>query len=117
MSRAEDQMAARLDRACTKPAREARLTELSQMAERAAAAPFADRADALAFLRFLVGHAFKRLCAFDSRHETRAFFGRLASGDELHGLVRSAAWAESQWASVTAANDQGEEPNSPQRTR
>jgi hypothetical protein len=86
-------------------ARKVRLADLSAMAERDIATAFATRADSLAYLRFVVGHAFKRLCTFDRHHDTRAFFGRLASGDEIKGLVRDMEWAESQWSNITAAND------------
>lgn len=104
---AEDRLIRKMERAGEKPSRDARLAQLDEMARRAVAVPFDSRADALAFLRLVVGHAFTRLCRTDTRHETRAFFGRLASGDDLHGLVRSAAWAEAQWAKATAANDEG----------
>lgn len=108
MSRAEDRMNGVLDRSKDKAASSARFAELDRMAQGAATQPFASRNDALTFLRLLVGHAFARLTGFDDRHQTRAFFGRLASGDDFRSLAKSAAWADAQWAAVTKpANDTG----------
>lgn len=101
-------MADRLDRKRgpgSKSARTARFSELDRMASQAVSMPLECRADAVTFLRLVVGHAFARLSGFDTRHQTRAYFGRLASGDDFQSLAKSAAWADAQWAAVTAAND------------
>lgn len=104
----QDWIADRIDRKRapgSKPVRTARFAELDRMASQAVALPLESRADAVTFLRLVVGHAFARLSGFDTRHQTKAYFGRLASGDDFQSLAKSAAWADAQWAAVTAAND------------
>lgn len=103
MNRAENRTADQIDRKST---RSARFNELDRMAQAAVAVPFANAADALTFLRLVVGHAFTRLTGFDTRHQTRAFFGSLASGDDFRALAKSLAWADREWGLLTKpAND------------
>jgi hypothetical protein len=109
MSHAEDRMADRIDRSRGRTSNAARFAELDRMASCAVALPLDSREDAVTFLRLVVGHAFARLLGFDTRHQTRAYFGRLASGDDFRSLAKSAAWADQQWAEVTKpANDDGD---------
>ena len=103
MSRAEDHANDRLDRSKGKAGQSARFAELDRMAASAAAVPFSTPADALTFLRLLVGHAFARLCQFDTRHQTKSYFGMLASGQDFRGLTRSMEAAERLFAKP--AND------------
>lgn len=110
MSARENYINDGIDRRRSKAASGARFAELDRMAETAVSIPFATAGDALTFLRLVVGHAFARLIGFDTRHQTRAYFGRLASGDDFRSLAKSAAWADRQWAEVTAANDDRGEP-------
>ena len=106
MSRAEDRLNGSLDHAKGKSAASARFGEIDRMAQRAATQAFATKQDAMTFLRLLIGHAFTRLTGFDTRHQSRAYLGRLASGDDFRSLTKSLAWADAQWASVTRpAND------------
>lgn len=102
MTLAERRAAELIDR---KRARKARFDQIDRMAESAVAVAFANADDALTFLRLVVGHAFSRMLTFDTRHQTRAFFGSLASGDDFRALTKSLAWAEQQWGRITAAND------------
>lgn len=106
MNRSEDRTIRGLDHRAAKPARNARFAELNRMAEQAVSLPIETREDAVTFLRLVVGHAFSRLTGFDTRYQTRAFFGRLASGDDFQSLAKSLAWADSQWAKVTARGDE-----------
>ena len=106
MSRAEDRLNGSLDHAKGKSTASARFGEIDAMAQRAAAQAFATKQDAMTFLRLLIGHAVARLTGFDTRHQTRAFLGRLASGDDFRSLTKSLGWADAQWAAVTRpAND------------
>lgn len=109
MNRSEDRILGGIARGQGKAQSSARFAELDRLAEAAAALPFASKSDALTFLRLLVGHAFRRLTRFDTRHQTRAYFGCLASGEDFRSLAKSAAWADAQWAAVTQpANDHQE---------
>lgn len=106
MNRSEDRTIRSLDHRAAKPARTARFAELNRMAEQAVALPIDTREDSVTFLRLVVGHAFSRLTGFDTRHQTRAYFGRLASGDDFQSLAKSLAWADAQWAKVTTRGDE-----------
>lgn len=106
MNRSEDRTIRGLDHRAANPARSARFAELNRMAEQAVAMPIETREDAVTFLRLVVGHAFSRLTGFDTRHQTRAYFGQLASGDDFQSLAKSLAWADAQWAKVTTRGDE-----------
>lgn len=101
MNRAENFTIEKLDRS---KVRRVDFEEFDRMAERAVSVPFESRADALTFLRFLVGHAFRRMTEMDDRHQTRAFFGKLASGDDFRASAKALARAEQ----LFAANDRGD---------
>lgn len=106
MNRAEDRLNRAVDHRAARPARTARFAELNRLAEQAVALPIDTREDAVTYLRLVVGHACSRLTGFDTRHQTRAYFGRLASGDNFQSLAKSLAWADAQWAKVTTRGDE-----------
>lgn len=105
MNRRENYVLSGIERRQGRASASARFAELDRMAQTAVAVPFATAGDALTFLRLVVGHAFKRLTATDTRHQTKAFFGMLASGQDFRGLARSMAAAEQLFAKRPANED------------
>ena len=108
MTAREDFLNSRVERRSSREQKTARFMELDRMAEQVVTVPFSSAGDALTYLRLVVGHSFKRLTAFDTRHQTRSFFGKLASGEDFRGLARSMAAADALFAVAANENSGGE---------